>query len=160
MYKYVSPMLLVNNPSNVKYDLHMGTSFDYLFVLRKSRPGIEIRNKILAYFLEGLLKIIDEIERGLIPKNIEISGSSYFFSERTAKRIGFEIGKTDVAVKTNIVINYPDLVWMYSLANGKIKLPKLSQVKTARISGKTLKENKTVLQKLYKYITKKMTHKG
>jgi hypothetical protein len=148
-------MLLVNNPSKAKYDLHMGTSFDYLFVLRKSRPGIEIRNKILAYFIEGLLKIIDEIEQELIPEDIEISGSSYFFSKKTAKRIGFEIGKTDLALKINIVLNYPDLVWMYSLANGKIKRPKLSQVKTARISGKTLKTNKTILRKLHKLITKK-----
>jgi len=144
VYKYLSPMLLIFSPNSKKYDLHNGTSFDYLLVMRKYQKGRILRQKMLEYFIEGLLKIVDEVENETISKEIEISGSSYFFSERTATRLGFELTKSSSAAKTNIVLNYLDLLWMYSLAKGKIACPDLSNIKTATNSGERLYENKHV----------------
>ena len=58
VYKYYSPMLLGYMANDHQIDLHSGGSFDYLFVMRKYRAGIEIRTKLLIYHIEGLIKII------------------------------------------------------------------------------------------------------
>ncbi|MDG1159887.1 MAG: hypothetical protein P8N19_10375 [Flavobacteriales bacterium] len=54
VYRYYSPMLLAYMPSDKQLDLHSGSSFDYLLVMRGVKPGNALRNKILTYHLEGL----------------------------------------------------------------------------------------------------------
>jgi hypothetical protein len=44
--------------NNLQIDLHSGGSFDYLFVMRKYKPGFEMRNRLLIYHLEGLMHLI------------------------------------------------------------------------------------------------------
>ncbi|MEQ8925428.1 MAG: hypothetical protein RLO81_06410 [Fulvivirga sp.] len=151
-YKYLSPMLLVYSPSTSKYDLHNGTSFDYLFFFKRKSKGSAWQSKLLIYYLDGLLEVINELENNVIPETIEIRGSSYFFSERTAQRLGFEIQETGFSEKFNIIINYLDLFWMYSLSKGKIHFPKLKDIKTATTTGQRLKEKKPELLKLRTYL--------
>ena len=151
-YKYLSPMLLVYNPTQEKYDLHNGTAFDYFFVMRGIKKGRATQNKILAYYLEGLLKIVEELEQSDIPESITISGTSYFFSESTARRLGFSIDPPNRFLQFNQYINYVDLVWMYSRAKGRFRLPNLKNVKSVSIKGSGLLAQKESLQKLYAYI--------
>ena len=148
LYNYLSPMLLVFAASDKKYDLHNGTSFDYLFVMRKYKPGKKWRGKIWDYYIIGLLKIIEKIENKSLSENVVVRGSSYFFSDRTAKILGFKLSKTNMFEKLNILANYLDLLWMYSLAQGKIAFPNLNNIKTAEIKGADLVANKAKLKTL------------
>lgn len=157
MYQYLSPMLLVFGANDKKYDLHNGTSFDYLFVMRKIKPGIEMRKKMLSYYLEGLLKVVEKIETKELPEEITVRGSSYFFSERTAERLGFKLSKTNWAEKFNILLNYLDLLWMYSASQGKLAFPSIVNTKTAAIAGKDLVTNKDHLFNLYAYLKRAKT---
>lgn len=154
-YKYLSPMLLVYNASSTKYDLHNGTSFDYIMVLKGFNKGLALKNKILEYYLEGLLKLVSEIENKNLSENLEITGSSYFFSDRTAQNLGFELSDASTAEKFNILINYLDLMWMYSLANGRLSFPDFNNVKNAKITGRRLVNSKPKLERLYLYLKRK-----
>ena len=145
LYRYLSPMVLVFSPTNKKYDLHNGTSFDYLFSMQGIKPGIEWRKLMLVYYLDALLEIVDSIEKGNLPDTVEVRGSSYFFSERTARKLGFEIDKTGVFEKINLLINYVDLLWMYSLASGSLRWPDLRNIKTAKTTGRKLLQQKSGL---------------
>ena len=62
LYNYMSPMLLVFSASDIKYDLHNGTSFDYMFVISKYKSGKRLKGKNLDYYIIGLLQIIKIIE--------------------------------------------------------------------------------------------------
>jgi hypothetical protein len=152
VYKYLSPMLLVYAPNKKRYDLHNGTSFDYLFIFRKHRGGKKWQNELLLYYIDGILEIINEIDDKKIPESIELRGSSYFFSERTAEKFGFESNKTGISEKLNILINYIDIIWMYSLSKGRICFPKIADIRTASTTGNKLKEKKQELLKMKEYL--------
>lgn len=154
VYRYLSPMLLVFAASPKKYDLHNGTSFDYLFLMTKHKPGIQWRYIMLRYYVEGLLEIIKRLEENELPNTIEIRGSSYFFSEKTAQRIGFELSPTNSGEKLNLIVNYLDLFWTYSLAHGKFSFPNLGNIKTASISGADLLKSKDQLKRLSVFLSR------
>lgn len=149
VYRYYSPMLLGYMPNHIQIDLHSGGSFDYLFVMRKYKLGIEMRNKLLFYHLEGLMNLIQLIENKSIPETVNIVGTSYFFNERTLSKMGFENVNPSLFYKLNLFINYIDLIWMYSISQGKLSIPKLWNAKKASISGTKLIENKKFIENLY-----------
>jgi hypothetical protein len=156
IYKYYSPMLLGYMPNDVQIDLHSGGSFDYLLVMRKHKAGIGFRNRLLMYHLQGLLHLINQIEHNTIPKTVNIMGTSYFFNDRTLNKLGFEFEKPSLFYRVNLLINFIDLIWMYSVSHGRLSIPKLWNAKKASISGGKLLENKAGLELLYRKMTMKV----
>lgn len=148
-YTYYSPMLLGYMANEKQIDLHSGTGFDYLFVFRNCKPGIEWRNKLLAYHLEGLLQLISFIENKQIPESVTIVGTSYFFNDRTLQKLGFQIEKASTYYRANLFINFIDLCWMYSLSRGKVSMPALWDAKKASIQGHVLVAQKEKLEALF-----------
>ncbi|MBK7809785.1 MAG: hypothetical protein IPI50_00875 [Saprospiraceae bacterium] len=149
IYKYYSPMLLGYMPNDKQIDLHSGSSFYYLFVMRKWKSGIELRNRLLIYHLEGLINLIQLIENKSIPATVNIVGTSYFFNNKTLHKMGFEILNPSLFYRLNLFVNFIDLIWMYSLSQGKLSIPKLWNAKKASISGTKLIESKKVIEDLY-----------
>jgi hypothetical protein len=157
IYNYYSPMLLGYMANNLQIDLHSGSSFDYLFVMRKYRSGIALRNRLLTYHLEGLINLIQLIEHKNIPETVNIVGTSYFFNNRTLQKMGFEMVNPSLFYRLNLFANFIDLLWMYSLSQGKFSMPKIWNAKKASISGATLIENKKVIEDLYRKMKCKTT---
>lgn len=150
IYKYYSPMLLGYMANDIQIDLHSSGSFDYLFVMKKHKAGIEFRKTLLTYHLQGILNIISQIENDAVPKTVNISGTSYFFNERTLNKIGFELEKTSLFYRINLFANVIDLIWMHSVSQGRFSIPKIWRAKKASISGSRLLLNKDVIENLYK----------
>jgi hypothetical protein len=159
VYKYYSPMLLGYMANDSQLDLHSGGSFDYLFVMRKNKPGVEMRNRLLMYHAEGLIKLNQLIENKSIPETVNIVGTSYFFNNRTLKKMGFEIVNPSLFYRLNLFVNFIDLIWMYSLSQGKLSIPKLWNVKKASISGAKLIESKQNIENLYDNLKSRSTRK-
>lgn len=157
IYTYYSPMLLGYMANNVNIDLHSGTSFDYLFVMRKYKSGVESRNRLLKFHLEGLIQIISQIENNIIPKTVHISGTSYFFNDRTLTKLGFEQKVPSFFYRLNLFVNLVDLIWMYSFSKGRLSMPKIWHAKMASISGERLVENKAIIEALYQRLVSKLS---
>lgn len=157
---YKSPMLCVQVDPKKNYILHSGTSFDYFLEMRNVKGGTVFQNKILEYHLEGLLEIIREVEEEIIPKTTIIKGSSYFFSERTAAKMGFQKIETDKNAMLILILDYLEIMWMYSRAKGRLAFPKLSDMKSVEITGEKLVTNKKSIERLYSILKKRNTTKG
>jgi hypothetical protein len=153
-YTYYSPMLLGYMANQKNIDLHNGSSFDYWMVMRKTKPGILFRNQILKYHLEGLLNIIKQMEEGKIPETVKIEGTSYFFSARTMQKMGFEMKSPTLFYRFNLLTNFIDLCWMYSLSKGKFTIPKVWLAKRSQISGKQLMAHQPIIQGLFKRLNR------
>ena len=156
-YTYYSPMLLGYMANDKQIDLHSGTSFDHLFVLRKYKSGTPLRNRIMMYHLDGLLKLIQLIEDKHILESVNIIGTSYFFSERTLDKLGFQIEKATLFYRINLFINFIDLFWMYSLSKGKFAIPAIWDAKKAKITGGALVAQKTKFEGLYQKLKAKQS---
>lgn len=152
---YVSPMLLFMKRGEDTYELHSGTSFDYLFVMRSIPTGIKWRNKMLQYYLEGLIEIVERIKSGEIPHSAEINGTSYFMSNSLTKKIGFNILESGPMERLIFIVDYLDLIWMHSLANGQLSFPRFSNLKKAVITGDQLLKAEKKLIKYNNYIKSK-----
>jgi hypothetical protein len=148
-YTYYSPMLLGYMANDKQIDLHSGTSFDHLFVLRKYKSGTVLRNRIMMYHVEGLLRLIQLIEEKHIPASVHIIGTSYFFSQRTLSNLGFQTEKATLFYRVNLFINFIDLFWMYSLSKGKLAIPTVWDAKKAKITGDALVVQKTKFEGIY-----------
>ena len=75
-------MLLGYMANDNQIDIHCGGSFNYLFGMRKYISGIEMRNRLLIFQLEGLIYIIKQIENKSLCEKVNIVGTSYFFNNR------------------------------------------------------------------------------
>jgi len=155
VYQYHSPMLLVYNPNDKVYDLHSGTTFDYLLHMKWKERGLEAQRKMLRYFIEGLLSVIAKIEKGEIPDTVKVSGTSYFFSERTAKKWGFKMADPTAFYRFNLIINGLDLFLLYSYAQNRLVFPKIWKAKKMEALGSDLLENKDYLQGLFEQLAVK-----
>jgi hypothetical protein len=146
IYTFYSPMLLGYMANEKNIDLHNGSSFDYWMVMRNTKPGIVFRNQILRYHLEGLLNIIKQIEDEKIPETVKIEGTSYFFSARTMQKMGFEMKSPTLFYRFNLLTNFIDLCWMYSLSRGKFAIPKVWQAKKAVTTGARLLDRRRSIE--------------
>lgn len=156
IYTYYSPLLLVFGASKNHYDLHNGTNFDYLIHMKWADRGIRANRKILAYYLEGLLNIIKELETGVLPASLTISGTSYFFSNRTAERLGFRLEKPSLFYRLNLIVAFVELFWMYSYAHGQWRIPKVFAAKKAVISGGDLVQRKDRIVAMHRYLCERL----
>lgn len=158
IYTYYSPMLLGYMANDHQIDLHSGGSFDYLFVMRKYKHGIEIRNRLFIYYLEGLMNIIRLIENKSLPDTVNVVGTSYFFNNRTIGKMGFESVIPSLFYRINLFVNFIDLLWMYSLSQGRFAIPKIWHAKKVSISVVMLMESKGLIEALYLKLNKQNRH--
>lgn len=147
-YHYLSPMLLAYKPSEEKYWIHLGTSFDYFMVMRKLNPGSAVKQTTLLFLVDGLLEIIERIETKRIPESVQVVGSSHFFNDKTALRMGFTLSPTTTFEKINFGFAYLEVMWMHSMAQGKLSWPKIMNLKTATSTGEILLSHKEEYLKL------------
>ena len=71
--------------------------------------------------------------------------------------MGFEVEDPSLFHRVNLIANFIDLSWMYSLSQGKPKIPKIWNAKNAKISGAKLIERKKMIEELYERLKRKTT---
>ena len=146
---YYSPMLLgIRSKKKGNIEIHNGTVINYFLSRKSIRKGIQWKKQLLHHYIQGLLEIIDQIEQKKIDESVQIIGTSYFFNQRTAERIGFTVVKVDLRKKVQFVVSYLDFLWMNYIANPKHFFPKMKNLVSIKITAQELLKNKIILQKI------------
>ncbi len=153
-FNYFSSMLL-GVKKNSLIELHTGTLFDYFLNLHWKEKGIKTKKKLMLNYLAGLLILINEIECDNIPKQTDIVGISFIFSEKTASKMGFSLEPVPLHRQILFYIDYFDLFFMTSFAKGKISFPNITKVKKIKITGENLVKSKKSIQSLLSNLEKR-----
>lgn len=138
LLNYYSPMLLVVKSKTQEWELHNGTTFDYILNMKWKQKGSNASKYIMINYLKGLLKIITEIEKNKLKEEITILGISYIINKKTAERLGFTVEKPNIFRRILFLIDYFTLFLMYSYSQGKFAFPNVLKVKKIKISGSKL----------------------
>ena len=141
---YYSPFFIATKPRKGKVILHAGTPFDYYFVFRRKDRGIKARKEVLTQFLRGMIRFIDDLPK----EEITVEGTSYFFNERTARRLGFDIKPAGMDQVIILGFNFLPLMLTYSFTKGKPGFPDLNHIKKGSISSKKLVLQRDKIERL------------
>jgi hypothetical protein len=144
---YYSPMLLVTKSSRHRVYIHGAVLFDYVICMRWQERGSKARHKVLSYYLEGLLRLIQDVESGYVPETALITGTSYFFSTKRARALGFRVEESRRFAFGGL-LTYPAHFLTYSFAKGRWALPNVFHAKRASITGAGLLKQKEKLEAL------------
>ncbi|WP_439490228.1 hypothetical protein [Algoriphagus sp.] len=145
---YYSPLFLAEKPKNGNINVHGGTLFDYVFVIDRSLNGRERSKLIMVQYLEGLVNLIDHLQKDN-SENLTIRGTSYILNKRTASKIGFQVVQTDFLQKVILLYNYFNLLCANSLAKGKLTFPKLGEIQTFETRLDELMERRDFINSLH-----------
>jgi hypothetical protein len=144
---YFSNLFIDDRESKGIIIIHGGSLFDYTFVLDKTLKGRQRNNYIIQQYIQGLLNLIENLEKKAFAE-VKVKGATYILNDRTAKKLGFEIVKTDFLQKLILTYNYVNLLVSNSFAKGKITFPRLGKVKTLEASISELIKHKEFIIKL------------
>lgn len=147
-YKYLNPYVLSTVQTDEKYDLHNIFTFDYFVNFKWADRGKPAQKTLLAHYFKALLTIIERIELEQLSPDVKIIGHSYFFSDRTAEKLGFTVSKASFFWVANSAIQFIELTYLYSFSQGRWAIPKFWKVKRAEIVGHDLIKKKEVLEGL------------
>ena len=160
LLNYYSPMLLVIKSKTQEWELHNGTTFDYILNMKWKQRGRNASKFIMINYLNGLLKIINEIEEKKSKDEITILGISYIINKKTAERLGFTVEKPSIFRRILFLIDYFTLFLMYSFSQGKVAFPNILKVKKMKISGSKLVASKQQIIRTLALVSNKTKFAG
>ncbi|MBK8946111.1 MAG: hypothetical protein IPM32_12685 [Ignavibacteriae bacterium] len=148
---YHSPFLLTIRYKQNHWEIHNGTIFDYLLNMKWSYRGVTAKQITIKNYLQGLLNIIDKLKKNNNPKNINVTGITYFINRGTISKIGFTEERVRLYRKSLFIIDYINLLIMFSFSKGKISFPNIFRLKKIKIDGEKLISSEKVIND---YLTK------
>ena len=148
VFHYYSHFLMANTSDTSLLDLHTGSTFDFVLHFSINDRGSRSRNYIITEILNGLLKIIHDIENGTIHANQKIVAAPYFISQRTIYKFGFKEKEPSFLDRIFIVGSFFDIMLMYAFTQNKITSPEVWKVKTVEINAWQLAAKKDYLLKI------------
>ena len=151
LFKYYSPILLVQFPNKKVFDLHLVNNFDLIIF---SRNKANAKKLIFLGIVEGLLNICDEIEQGKLPRNLKIQAVTFFMNARTFKKLGFKKVRFAPQYAILYFFDYIGILVSNYFISKKFRLVNIIKTSKASMSGEDLMQNKVNLEKIKQKLVK------
>lgn len=141
IYTYHSEMLFTVPIWKKKREIHLGTSYDFF------RTDIVGSRKMLASLSQGLLKLCEDIERGKYSKDLLLRGTTYYFSDATLIKFGFQTRPLRFIEAVFFSLNYLELCILHSLSKRRLTLINTDSVRIAYCYATDLLRHKEICRK-------------
>ena len=140
IYQYHSPLLMTVRVGPKLYELHLGTSWDFLF-----RPKINpLSLKITV--LDGLLVLCEKIENGEFPKNVVLKGNPYFLKSSSLSRFGFKERKPNLFEYFLTLLSFLESTLLLSLSRKKLLFANIKNNRIVYINSLELLTYKPLIE--------------
>jgi len=131
VYRYRSRVLFTVRRGAREMELHGGTLYDYVVGMRWADRGLRATRELGRGYLVGLLGVIADVEAGRIAADTRITGTSYFFSERTMRKLGFGLQPAGFLDRLHLLLDGLSLTAMYSYSRGRFAVPRIRRARRA-----------------------------
>ena len=145
LFKYYSPVLLVQFPNKKVFDLHLVNNFD---LINFSRNKTNAKKMIFLGIVEGLLNICEEIEQGKLPRSLKIQATTFFMNARTFKKLGFKKVRFAPQYAILYFFDYIGILFSNYFISKKFRLVNIIKTSKAGMTGEDLIQNKVNLEKI------------
>jgi hypothetical protein len=119
LYIYYSPTFFLHKLTPRLYEVHIGTTWDYL-QMEKISPKIFMMNMSM-----GMIGMIEDIKSEKIHPDSKIVGSIHYFNPKTTERFGFKNRKMNLFEWLLFVLSYIETTVLLSITYGRPMLPRL-----------------------------------
>lgn len=136
-YQYFSPLYFGYVKSNGNMEMHLGTNFDFVFILLPLLfSNKNIRLEIKKYFINGNLQLIEYLERNPTQLNsIYLIIISHLITDKNISFYNMKRDKMSLYEKIEYYLYCIDILWIYIFSCGfknifRIFFPKKTLCKT------------------------------
>ena len=152
---YYAPLFITEKEKNGVVVIHGGTLFDYYFNLEKGWSGTTRVQYILYNYVVGLLALVDQYsEKG--QTDLILKGTSYFFNEKNARKIGFKKVAKDGLQFFILLINFVPLSISISMARKGLSVPRFSNINSFEATVADVLAHKEYLEALRERLGKSL----
>lgn len=152
---YHSPLFLTVKYKNNFWEIHNGTTFDYVLNMKWAYRGGRAKHITIKNYFEGLLNLINDLKKRNNPKDIELVGTSYFIGRNTIRKIGFSEEDVTPIKRVLFIIDYINLMLMYSFSKGKISFPNILKLRKVKIKGDRLIKAEDKIREYFSMLRKR-----
>lgn len=147
-FHYYSPLLLATEGSESRIELHVGTLFDYVMYFRWRDRGAPASRKAIHELLRGLLVMIDSIPESSDDKAREVVAASYFFSDSTLAKLGFNLRPVSRFTVVNLMTASLSVMLRLSFVRGRWTWPRFGRTREAYTSLESLRLRRPAIKAL------------
>ena len=142
-YRYHSPLFMTVQVGPKLYELHLGTSWDFIFRSRINPSSLKIS------VLQGLLILCDKIENGEFPKDVTLKGNPYFLKTSSLLRFGFKERKLNWFEYFMTLLSFPESTILLSISRRELIFANINNNRIVYINSSELLANKPLITMLY-----------
>lgn len=142
IYEYHSSLLMTVKVGPKLYELHLGTSWDFLF--RSKINPISLKLNVL----EGLLVLCDKIEKDIFPKNVILKGNPYFLKSSTLARFGFKERKLNPLEYFLTLLSFVESTILLSISRKQLLFANINKNRIVYINSSDLVQHKPLIKLL------------
>ncbi len=142
IYEYHSPLFMTVKVGPKLYELHLGTSWDFIF--RSKFNSITSKLNVL----EGLLILCDKIEKEKFPKNVILRGNPYFLKSSSLSRFGFKERKLNPLEYFMTLLSFLESTILLSISRKKLLFANINNNRIIYINSSDLLRNKPLIKLL------------